>query len=117
MSKHEYDGADEAHGVDMVTGGDAGSMLETFSEFVADCGENEQKLINGGSTWLRDTPSDADLLKTMLNINGRSTNARIAALDELLARYLASPQTRRVIAKHAQDWTKEQQEIMLEGAL
>ena len=111
------DGADVAHGIAAVCGDNPGSMLETFSEFIADCGENEQKLINGGSIWLRDTPSDADLIKIMLNINGRSSSARIAALDEFLARYLASPYTQRVIAIHADDWVQEQREIMAEGSL
>ncbi len=111
----DFDGADVAHGIAAVTGDNPGSMLETFSEFIADCGENEQALVGGGSTWLRDTPSDADLIKILLSSENKSVV--FAATTELRARYLLNPYTLRVIAIHADDWMAEQREIMAEGAL
>lgn len=118
MSKHEYQGEDIAHGVEMVTGGDAESMLETFSEFVADCGEVEERLIEVSEYWLRPNSSNADLLKILLTEDGVYGPSKVnAALIELRARYLASPHTQRIISSHADDWVQERREIMAEGAL
>ena len=108
----------EAHGIAAVTGDNPGSMLETFSEFIADCGEVEEKLIESSEFWLRANSSNADLLKILLTEDGVHSATKVkAALIELRARYLASPHTQRVIASHAQDWVQEQREIMAEGSL
>lgn len=104
----------EAHGIEMVCGGDTYSMLETFSEFIASASDEPEKLIEATDFWLRPLTSNADLLKIALS--GDRTHRVFAALDELRARYLASPYTQRVIASHADDWVKEQREIMAEGA-
>ena len=115
----DFDGADVAHGIAAVTGDNPVSMLETFSEFsefIADCGENEQKLIEASEFWLRANSSNADLLKILLTEDGVHSATKVkAALIELRARYLAAPYTQRVIASHADDWVQEQREIAAEG--
>jgi hypothetical protein len=111
------DGADVAHGIAAVTGDDPISMLETFSEFVADCGEVGEKLIAASDFRLRENASNADLLKVLLSDNGTSSTTILAAVTELRARYLLSPHTLRVIAIHADDWVAEQRENLLEGSL
>lgn len=117
MSKqHEYDGEDIAHGIEMVTGGDAAATAEVFSEFFAnELNGDEQKLL-AGSTWLRPNPSNDDLLRIIAS-GIHSPFSVNEATTELRARVLASPHTQRVIEQQAALWVKEQQEIMLEGSL
>ena len=105
------DGADVAHGIAAVTGDNPGSMLETFSEFIADCSKVEERLIESSEFWLRANSSNADLLKILLTEDGVHSAAKVkAALIELRARYLADPYTQRVIATHADDWVQERRE-------
>lgn len=112
----DHDGADVAHGIDMVCGGHIDSMLETFTEYLASVSDAPEPIISG-TTWLRPNASGADLLKLMLSDDGTSKSVVLAALGELRARYLADKYTQRVIEKHADKWVLDRQEEMAEGSL
>ena len=117
MSKqHEYQGEDIAHGIEMVTGGDAAATAEVFAEFFASEMNGDRQKLLAGSTWLRPDPSNDDLLR-IIACGIHSPYSVNEATTELRARVLASPHTQSVIERQAALWVKEQQEIMLEGEL
>jgi hypothetical protein len=103
----DLDGADEAHGIEQVTGGDAESTAETFSEFMANHMNNDPQKVLTGNTWLRENVSNDDLLGFLLADKGTSQYVVLAALGELRARYLAAPYTRRVIGQIAEQHANE----------
>ena len=116
-NEQDFDGADDAFGIEQVTGGDAESTAETFGEFIASELNNDAQKVITGSTWLRENVSNDSLLELLLADKGTGQYVVLAALAELRARYLKAEYTKRVIDIHAAKWVQEQREIMAEGSL
>lgn len=112
----DFDGADDAHGIEQVTGGDGESTAETFAEFVAaHMNDSAQPLLAGDNPKLSAKASNDELLRIILSSPHQVTV--FAAARELRARYLASPYTQHVVSCHADDWRASRREAMLEGEL
>jgi hypothetical protein len=103
----DFDGADEDHGVDAVTGDDATLTAECFANFIL-AADNEGKPMLTKSGWLKKSVSNATLLAFVLRPHF-GNHLKLAAMAEISARYIANEFTQRCISDAAYRWIAEVQ--------
>lgn len=101
----DFDGVDEDHGVDAVTGDDATLTAECFSDFIR-AADNEHRPMLTTSARLTKSVSDATLLAFVLKPHVVN-DLKLAAMAEISARYIANQFTQRCISGAADRWIAE----------